>query len=66
MPRANALTSEHTISGSRSSQARLCEKNSNSSTLSVRVGDFRDLLSTFTVINGSYAIPGPIRCPVLV
>ena len=50
-PRTNALRSEHTILRSRSSQARLCAKNSNSSTSPVCVGDFREVPSVFTVIN---------------
>jgi hypothetical protein len=52
-PRTNALASEHAISRSRSSHARLCAKNSNSSTSPVRIGDFRDVPSVFTVINDS-------------
>jgi hypothetical protein len=51
IPRTNALASEHVISRSRSSQARLFESNSDSSTSPVRVGDFRDVTSVFTVIN---------------
>jgi hypothetical protein len=54
IPRANALTSEHAISRSRSSQARLCAQYSKSSTSTLSVGDFHDVVSTFTVINDSF------------
>jgi hypothetical protein len=52
-PRTNALVSEHAISQSWSSQARLCAKNSKSSTSPVRIGDSRDVPSAFTVMNDS-------------
>ena len=50
-PRTNALTTEHAIPRSWSSQARLCAKDSSSSTLPVRIRDFRDVPSLFTVIH---------------
>jgi hypothetical protein len=66
IPRANALTSEHVISRSRSSQARLRESNSKSSTSPVRVGDFRDVLSTFTVTNDSLLFRAEsLPCPCM-
>jgi hypothetical protein len=49
-PRTNALAPEHAISRSWSSQARLWARNSNSSTSPVRIRDFRDVPSVFTVI----------------
>ena len=65
IPRANALTSQHTISCSRSSQAHFCPKNSKSSTSPERAWDFGNVLSTFTVIsNSSLRCPGP--CSVFV
>ena len=51
--RSNALASEHAVSRSWSSEARLCAKNSTSSTSPVRIGDFRDVPSVFTVISDS-------------
>ena len=50
-PRTNALATEHAIPRSWSAQARLCAKNSSNSTLPVRIRDFRDVTSLFTVIN---------------
>jgi hypothetical protein len=44
---------EHAGSRSWSSQARLCAKNSISSTSPLRIGDFRDVPSVFTVIHDS-------------
>src|SRR5579864_1702436 len=57
MPRASASTSEHTISRSRSAQARLCAKNSTRSTSPVGVGDFRDIPSVCTGIDDSLLLP---------
>jgi len=37
-----------------SSQARLCAKNSNSSTSPVHTGDFNDVPSVFPLINGRF------------
>jgi hypothetical protein len=51
IPRANALASEQAISRSRSSQARLCPRNSNSSTSPVRIRDCRDPSSAFILMN---------------
>jgi hypothetical protein len=50
-PRTNALAMEHAIPRSWSSRERLCAKNSSGSTLPVRIRDFRDVPSLFTVIN---------------
>src|SRR5437660_8918645 len=50
-PCTNALATEHAIPRSWSSQARLCAKDSSSSTLPVRIRDFRDVPSLFTVIH---------------
>jgi hypothetical protein len=52
-PRTNAPGIGTRISRSRSSQARLCAKNSKSSTSPVRIGDCRDVSSVLTVINDS-------------
>jgi hypothetical protein len=61
IPRANALTSEHAISRSRSSQARLCAKYSKSSTSPVSGADFRDVVFAFTGIDDSfYFLPQPL------
>ena len=57
IPRANALTSEHTISRSRSSHARLCARNSNNSTSPVLIEECRDLTSVSTVIDDSLLVP---------
>jgi hypothetical protein len=58
IPRINALTSEYTISRSRSPQARLCAKNPNSSTSPIHAGDSRDVLCTFTFTNNSSLFSG--------
>jgi hypothetical protein len=49
-PRTNALVPEQAISRSRSSQARLLARSSNSSTSPVSIRDFREVPSVFTVI----------------
>jgi hypothetical protein len=49
--RTNALATEHASPRSWSSQARLCANNPSSSTSPVRIRDFRDVPSLFTVIN---------------
>src|SRR5579863_7384651 len=63
IPRANALTSEHAISRSRSSQARLLARNSKSSTSPVRIGDCRDLFSVLTGMTDPFLIPGTSALP---
>jgi hypothetical protein len=62
IPSAKALASEHAISRSRSSKARLRESNSKSSTSLVRIGDFRDVNSLFTGIDDSFLLPNGLPC----